>query len=151
MTLKIKVGDLFEHATANCIIAHGCNAQGVMGSGFALEIKKRFPDAFKVYRRAYETSQFGELETGRNIAVLCEPSVIVVNCITQRFFGSKERREIDYYALRNCLNCLLRYANTYPIHLPLIGGHLGGGEREVLIDIMRHVFLTVDATLWELQ
>lgn len=41
-------GDIF--LTQCQTIAHGCNCKGVMGAGFALEIKKRFPECFEQYK-----------------------------------------------------------------------------------------------------
>lgn len=41
MSLSIEVGDLFNNVVGkDVIVIHGCNAKGVMGSGFAALVKK---------------------------------------------------------------------------------------------------------------
>ena len=50
--VRIIEGNLFD--TKAEIICHQCNCQGVMGSGVAAEVKKRYPEVFKAYRKDYE-------------------------------------------------------------------------------------------------
>lgn len=78
--------DLF--AADERAIAHGCNCHGVMGKGFAKEVKKRFPQAFKGYETACIRKEFypgcaqpvrcsgpgvGELTTVYNLATQNAP------------------------------------------------------------------------------
>ena len=46
--IKYKKGSLFD-APPGVILVHACNAQGVWGSGIALQFKERFPYSFKNY------------------------------------------------------------------------------------------------------
>lgn len=153
MTLQIKKGNLFDHATSNCIIAHGCNAQGVMHSGFAKTLRLKYPEAYSAYLEKFANAKYDELETGTVNLVLCKDNVDVANCITQRFYGSKTRCEVDYYALIRCMRTLALRATVtnMPIHLPLIGGGLGGGDRDTLLEIFKREFAYVNAILWELE
>ena len=48
--IKYVKGSLFE-APKGAHLVHACNAQGVWGSGIAVEFKKRFPSAFASYNR----------------------------------------------------------------------------------------------------
>ncbi|ESQ88967.1 hypothetical protein ABAC460_14395 [Asticcacaulis sp. AC460] len=48
MKIIYKTGDLLE--APERVICHGCNAQGVMGSGIAVPIRNRYPMVFKAYR-----------------------------------------------------------------------------------------------------
>ena len=52
MDILYKQGDLTQ--AEEYIIAHGCNAQGKMGSGVAKAIRREFPQAYSYYRSAYE-------------------------------------------------------------------------------------------------
>lgn len=49
--ITYKKGSLFE-APKDSYLVHACNAQGVWGSGIAVEFKRRFPNAFAHYNRA---------------------------------------------------------------------------------------------------
>lgn len=77
-------------------ILHGCNSKGVMGSGVALAIRERFPRAFSVYRRAFETTglPLGSFTFVRCQDVLSEKSIekIIVNLITQQDYGRDGKR-----------------------------------------------------------
>jgi len=52
LTLHHRTQNLFSNISPSqtTIIIHACNTQGVWGAGVALEMKKRFPDAFEAYR-----------------------------------------------------------------------------------------------------
>ena len=74
--VKIIEGNLFD--TKANIICHQCNCQGVMGSGVAAEVKRRYPEVFKAYRKDYEEGKlvlgyvnFAQASTGQILANLC--------------------------------------------------------------------------------
>jgi ADP-ribose 1''-phosphate phosphatase len=48
--IMYKTASLFD-APKGAYLVHACNAQGVWGSGIAVEFKKRFPGAFAHYNR----------------------------------------------------------------------------------------------------
>ena len=52
MNIIYKKGDLLT--TDADIIVHGCNCQGVMGSGVAKQIKEKFPNAYTIYKQREE-------------------------------------------------------------------------------------------------
>jgi len=152
MALDIQIGDLFN-ATAGkrCLVVHGCNAQGVMGSGFAKVVKDLHPEAFLAYkqvhrRRGLKLGQVVVWENpyeGRSIA----------NAITQEFYGREPYRQYVSYdavvlGMQNVCKFVDQHMPGTTIHLPLIGGGLGGGERKRLIAIFEAVFHAHDATLW---
>ena len=71
-------------------LMHCCNAQGVMGSGIALQIKNTFPQTYKDYHNYC-----------RNYDNLLGSIVIrdgVINIIAQNFYGS-QMRDVHYGAL----------------------------------------------------
>lgn len=49
MSITYVQGDLFD-APSGSVLGHACNCQGRWGSGVAAAFKKKFPDAFEVYR-----------------------------------------------------------------------------------------------------
>lgn len=152
MPLTTVAGDLFQ--ASETIIAHGCNAQGVMGSGFALEIKNRFPDAFALYREEYERRG---LKTG-SIVVWNGPSVTVLNCITQERYG-KTGQFVCYDSLASCMREIERmareeigaFAYERRVAMPLIGAARGGGDWNVISQIIDTELRSVEAVAYDLR
>jgi O-acetyl-ADP-ribose deacetylase (regulator of RNase III) len=131
---KIKQGDIFEDIGPHTIIAHGCNAQGIMGSGIALSIKNKFPLGVKVYF-AESYLRLGEVYWGR-----ANEDLTIANCITQNLFGTNGRF-VNYAAVVKCLQTVKSCGNFQSdIRFPLIGGVRGGGNPEFLIDIFSDIF-----------
>ena len=158
------------------IIVHGCNAQGVMGSGIAKSIKDKWPLVFVDYLKAY--SHFPALILGSivpSIAVWRDVTkgeeksgsrqgspgsyseVIVINAITQDFYGRNEKRFVDYDAIRSVFiqtrlfrNQLAAAGNELDINFPLIGAGLGGGDWAVIEPIINEALGDVGGTLWRL-
>ena len=134
MQIEYVKGDLF--ATEIQTIAHGCNAQGVMGSGVAKIIKERYPDAFKRYRNQYEKQ--GVLKLGDIIVVPCEyngEKKIIVNAITQELFGRDGRRFVSYDAVSESMSKINHMFEVYGISeiaMPKIGAGLANGKWEIL-------------------
>ena len=103
------------------IIVHGCNCQGVMGGGFALEVKNRFPLAFHEYDKVHRTN-------GLN---------------TQEGFGGS-RRNVSYDAVADCFSEVYRFAKVIEQHrgvkldviFPAIGAGLGGGDWKIISAII---------------
>lgn len=149
MTLKIEIGDMFtETLGQQCLIVHGCNAQGVMGSGVAAIVKKLYPFAYDVYKACKRSKRGLVLGDISVLHSLSGPSI--VNAITQENYGRDGVRYVDYDAVVTAMQSTAKEAKRLdlPVHLPLIGGGLGGGDRRRLIAIFQAAFHDVDATLW---
>lgn len=134
-----KTGDLTE--ASERIIAHGCNTQGVMGSGVAKAIRGKWPQNYEWYRSAY---QAGGLVLGTIVWYAIthdgKEELLIANCITQEFFGRDGKQYVDYDAVRRCMwginkESRLRreqHMNPYDQNpfdsfaLPMIGAGLGG-------------------------
>jgi O-acetyl-ADP-ribose deacetylase (regulator of RNase III) len=148
MALEIKVGDLFnETLSTKCVIIHGCNAQGVMGSGVAKIVKDLFPLAYIVYKQAYKRHglKLGNVVFWENHG----NSPSIANAITQEFYGRDGKLYLSYDALVVALQGIKDKVGTEtPIHMPLIGGGLGGGDEKRIRAIMQAVFHDCNATLW---
>jgi O-acetyl-ADP-ribose deacetylase (regulator of RNase III) len=154
MALKIESGDVFNELAAmqekrkGVIFVHGCNAQGVMGSGIASLVKKLYPHAYEAYKA--EHRDFG-LVLGD--VVWAKPNggyVYVGNAITQKNYGRDGKLYVDYNAVVVALEHVAAEARSakLPVFLPMIGGGLGGGDKKRLTAIFQAVFHDVDATLF---
>lgn len=143
MKIIYKTGNLL-HATEK-MICHGCNAQGMMGSGVAGEIRKKYPSAFETYRREYMRNG---LRLGQTIWVPCNPHV-VINAITQEFYGGGAAYGtvyVDYNAVRTVIQDLDSVVQTQremrgllettAIAFPLIGAGLAGGSWKKISSII---------------
>ena len=96
--VKIIDGNLFD-STAN-IICHQCNCQGVMGSGVAAEVKRRYPKVFDAYRRDYCN---GELTLGHVCFATAKRDQVIANMCSQNNFGYNGGMYTNYDALQKCL------------------------------------------------
>jgi len=147
MSFKIKVGDLFAEVKHGYIM-HGCNAQGVMGSGVAKVVRDKYPIAFQQYAKQHPNYILGEV-----IPVLVEPNIVIVNAITQEFYGT-DRVHVDYDAVEQACRGVKHLASTsmidsVDIHFPFIGAGLAGGDEHTLLTIFDRQFSgDADATLW---
>ncbi len=142
-------GDIRD-ATEDCI-AHGCNCQGVMGSGVALAIKNKWPDAYKAYVNGLHKD---DTRLGMSIPHLHEKTnTIIVNLLTQEYFGT-DRRHVNYAAIVTSLvsfidevivadgevnGDLVDYELKLRIAIPMIGAGLGGGDWEIIETLLEDI------------
>lgn len=149
MTFKIKQGDMF--ADPKGYIMHGCNAQGVMGSGVANIIRQRYHEAYKVYALQYPNYIMGEV-----IPVQVMHNLAIINAITQDDYGT-HKIQADYDAIRQAMKGAVHVvsSNTYlgvpqELHMPFIGAGLAGGDPDTIVAIMREELedAYIHATLW---
>lgn len=129
MKIEYRFGNLFDYPGRH--ILQGCNAQGVMGSGVAKTVRALYPHAYNTYRAHYE--RYG-LRLGEVVVADCGKHVIL-NGITQQFFGGDGGLYVDYQAIRtvirNC-NAIVQKDGQTELALPLIGAGLAGGEWQVI-------------------
>lgn len=125
------------------IVAHGCNAQGVMGSGIALTIKNEYPSVFKSYRDLY-VSQECQLHLGQAQRVKVDENLTIYNLITQNNFGSPKYRTrwvsydaIDVSFRAMFLDILDNDIGNQHVTIPLIGAGLGGGDWNIISTIIK--------------
>jgi O-acetyl-ADP-ribose deacetylase (regulator of RNase III) len=137
-------GNLID-ASPSGIIVHGCNAWGVMGSGFAAGVRKKWPGAFEVYETHIEkTKELGRGRLGTIAWYQVSPMTWLANGITQYDYGfSPGKQYVDYDALRKVFKEVNKQASeTGPeddnldVHFPLIGCGLGGGSWDVVSKII---------------
>lgn len=139
--LIYKTGDLTQ--ADEFIIAHGCNAQGVMGSGVAKAIRAKWPSAYSCYRRHFEEDS---LRLGDVIYAPCGEKIIA-NCITQEFYGrQKNKIYVNYSAIRICMVKIndfvaevkrIQRLEGLAVAMPMIGAGLGGGDWSKIANIIK--------------
>lgn len=121
------------------IIAHGCNAQGVMGSGVAKAIRDKWPGAYEAYRKEYEERG---LSLGE-VIIFQAPDATIANCITQEFYGKDGKVYVDYDAVHKCMAALRKYCqdqNLTTVAMPKIGAGLGGGDWVRIEGLIKYEF-----------
>lgn len=134
MAIVYRTGDLLSSSCK--VILHGTNAQGVMGSGIAKQIRKKWPNVYEIYHLRYKT--FG-LNLGDIIPVFTVDGRVVVNCVTQENFGHDKKCYVDYDAIEQCISKidnLVYNWDTTEVGMPMIGAGLGGGEWPLIEDII---------------
>lgn len=130
MKIEYRKGNLFD--TDILHIVHGCNAQGVMGSGVAKIVKEQYFDAFKFYAEQYD--EHG-LKLG-DVQFVPANGKVIVNAITQQNFGRDGQRYVDYHAVANAMrtiNRVLKLSGETHVAMPQIGAGLGGGDWDNVI------------------
>lgn len=140
------------------IIVHGCNAQGVMGSGVAAGVRAQYPGAYDAYRQAYDTAKKEGLEClqlGRVVwfTVSKDPKLAIANAITQKFYGRDPKvRYVDYEAIEQAFARIAKVAREHQleVHYPLIGAGLANGDWGVISKIINQQLEGVSHTLWTL-
>jgi O-acetyl-ADP-ribose deacetylase (regulator of RNase III) len=157
MQIEYVKGDLFS--TKITTIVHGCNAQGVMGSGVAKIIREKYPKAYDRYRKQYE--QYNNLALGHVIAVPCgnrqdDPDnfKIIVNAITQEFYGRDGIRYVSYDAVAESFEKINRFSEVYgitEIAMPQIGAGLGGGDWKVISAIIESELKSIKPYVYILE
>lgn len=126
---------------AKGIILHGCNAQGVMGSGVALAIRNKWPGAYEKYKAHCSDLEVHPRDFLGDVVWYSEGDVVIGNCITQEFYGRNGRRFVSYDAVDKCMEEVGLVAAQSPqldINFPLIGCGLGGGYWPVVREIIEY-------------
>ena len=131
-------------------IAHCCNAQGVMGSGIAKEIKERIPNAYLAYRKHYEMLQ--ERRTLKHFLGDCVEGGRVLNLVGQEFYGYDKKRYVNYGALASALShCYhviqFEVDKELPIYPPNItigipykmASDRAGGDWNIVLELVGHL------------
>lgn len=121
------------------VIMHGCNAQGVMGSGVAKQLRAKYPEIYYDYVEAFNVFKIMNINPlGQVVTVPVGKDLYVANAITQEYYGRDGRQYVDYSALDQCIQYCVEYASAkdLPLHVPyLIGAGLGGGDEKIILEL----------------
>lgn len=130
------------------IILQGCNCFCGFGRGLALEIKNRYPEAYKVDKETAYGDK-GKLGTITYAEVLTQR--FIVNCYTQFHWikplnkekeiiknGRKDYLLADYRAIRMAfVNLRKEFDNSWSLGLPKIGAGWANGDWDVIEQIVK--------------
>jgi O-acetyl-ADP-ribose deacetylase (regulator of RNase III) len=126
------------------ILCHQCNCKCTMGSGIALEIKKRYPEAFEIdLKTKSDCSKLGKY----SVATVCNPNTYkyIVNLYGQYSYG-RDKRYTNYEAFYTSIDSLkisliYKIMDNLTICFPYkIGCNLGGGNWNVIHTMIQEVF-----------
>lgn len=150
-------GNLLDHDGP---IAHGVNTQGKMNSGVAKAIREKYPDIYDEYV-SYIKYQIEE--KGRDPLGACSQyrdakgHTLVYNMFTQDKYGYDGKRYVSYKAVKESFDLLNYLAQTprfgralNPVGIPKIGAGLGGGDWEVIEQIIDEVTPHIEIWVYEL-
>jgi len=134
-----KQGNILSNTSG--IIVHGCNAQGVMGSGIAKQIKEMYPSAYAVYKEHVFSSGL-KLGTYSSVRPYVYQDLVIVNMITQQYYGKDSKKYVSYDAIHEGFTKLFQGLESasmqnLPVRFPAIGAGLGGGNLEVILSIIQ--------------
>lgn len=133
------------------IILHGCNAQGVMESGVAKQLRDKYPPIFDVYKTALQRTTRGGIYSGLGTlsAYQLYDDLVIINLITQLNYGKTGKKYVSYDAIDEALqNFVIAFGDTeLPIYLPTIGAGLGGGDWGVILALINKHLSCFDTTI----
>ena len=136
MKIVYKTGDVLR--CDEILMIHGCNAQGVMGSGVAKAVAEYYPEVYIEYAERFEGGDpipLGEVQFVPD-AFMGE-FIIIGNAITQQNFGPG--LQVDYDAVRSCMkvvNAFCKRRGLSRVAMPKIGAGLGGGDWDIISEII---------------
>lgn len=145
-----KKGNILTSVKEGFII-HGCNAQGVMGSGIAVQIKNQYPEAFQKYRDIYLERG---LILGEIIPVKVTDKLCIINAITQKYYGSDPTvLYANYRAIQDAFTKTNRFIqeSNLPkqLNFPKIGAGRANGKWSLIKEIIDfQISNSINKTLW---
>lgn len=136
MNIEYREGNLFEGEDVKFLV-HCCNAQGRMGSGFAKELRERYPGAYLAYD---ETHREHGLRTGQIVPYESDTDDrTIFNLIGQRNYGYDGKRYVSYDGIAEgfeTLDVLAKEIGMDKLFMPLIGCDLAGGKWSIVSSII---------------
>lgn len=135
------------------IIVQGCNAQGVMGSGIAGQLRMLYPKIFNHYLAHLKRYGSPEGAMGTVDLVPISETLLIANAITQLDFGRDPNKVyVSYPAIQRAFETIAEAASWQGthVHYPQIGAGLGNGDWNVISDIIDTALdkAGVNHTLW---
>ena len=135
--ISYRDGDVLK--STHTYIAHGCNCQGVMGKGVALQIKQNYPKAYEDYLKGLDKgAKLGDVIVS-DVGNIIQPRLIF-NCLTQFTYSSRlDIINVDYDAVRSCMlkiNKFFEQNDKVYVGMPRIGAGLGGGDWDIISKII---------------
>lgn len=169
MTISVSIGNIVNEVKEG-IIVQQVNAQGVMGSGVAKDIRDKWPVVWEEYSRIVVPypGDRGASVMGMMIPVQVDTNLWVCNVVGQQYYGREPNKQpygryTSYDALANGLAKVNTFAlenfiiendwwmHRPTIHFPLIGCGLGGGDWRIVSRIIETQLNGFKKNLWVLK
>lgn len=127
------------------IILHQVNCQGVMGAGFAKQIKNKYPLCFTEYKKICKTKKSEELLG--TIYIYEGDKDIIINMFSQDKYG-RDKRYTDYIAMEKAIKKLRKIYPSEIIIAPYkIGCGLAGGNWDIVKEILERYNIIVSKNI----
>lgn len=140
MKIEYVAGDLLS--SSESVIAHGCNAQGVMKSGVAKAIREAYPQAYADYHRTYRLAWQDGVSKAPFFLALGDVIVTkvsdrtILNIISQKYYGRDSSvRYVSYDAIAQSMERINGLGYTR-VAFPKIGAGLANGNWDVIASII---------------
>lgn len=166
--IKIIEGDLF--CSDARIIAHQVNCQGKMGSGVALQVKRKYPNVYNEYMKVCSTDMLGKIQivsvdskwNGYHSGSLLIPKYerFICNMFAQNNYGH-DYNHVQYTnveALEKCMKELWYVVHAKngnfgdKIAMPYkIGCCRGGADWNTVYGLIEKNFSDCEVELWKLN
>lgn len=125
--MQVVIGNIVD--TKLSFLIHGCNAQGVMGSGVAKAVRDKWPQAYSEYKSFIDNTS---KPLGR-CSIVVEDGITIGNLITQEYYGNDGKIYANAVLIKEAILDYLKEIKTlYGKHdniliaTPIIGCGLGG-------------------------
>lgn len=127
------------------IILHQVNCQGVMGAGFAKQIKNKYPLCFNEYKQICKNKNSKELLG--TIYIYEGNKDIIVNMFSQDKCG-RDKRYTDYIAMEKAIKELRQIYPSETIIAPYkIGCGLAGGNWNIVKEILERYNIAISKNI----
>jgi O-acetyl-ADP-ribose deacetylase (regulator of RNase III) len=148
MPVQFVEGDLFVNRYNAAALGHGCNCKGVMGSGIAVQFKKRYSAMFDAYREMCRAKP-RQFNPGDAFLWYDQTQPHVFNLATQDGYIGFRPAKIEW--VRSALEDMRRQADEAgitTIAIPAIGAGLGGLKWADVRDTINSAFADWNGTLY---
>lgn len=140
--IEYRKGNLLD--VTEGVIVHGCNMQGVMGSGVAKAVREKYPDCYVRYKISLEQKpKLGDIIWYYHNTADTK-GLWIANALTQDNYGrDPNARYVNYVAIANVFK-LIHDSNINQnwqpplsdVHFPKIGAGLGNGDWNIIEQII---------------
>ena len=146
--IKIIEGNILN-APEN-IICQQVNCQGIMGSGLALQIMKKYPDVYPRYKKYCKDFCWGLIGS---VCYVKTNDKIIANLFGQEDYGRSKKVYTNYVALEKALVDVKIYADNHDFSVAIpygIGCGLANGNWAIVRDMIERTFSDYDVTIYKL-
>jgi O-acetyl-ADP-ribose deacetylase (regulator of RNase III) len=139
------VGNLLN--IKNGILVHGCNNRGAMGAGIAKDIVELYPDVLFDYKNFINNNRN---TLGRVVWTEINPFLLIASGITQPYYGREANKVYVNYELILSIFREVAFKSkitTLDVFYPRIGAGLGGGNWNIIYNIIKKELVGINHTL----